>query len=351
MSESNTKESLSEFSSAVDKLESSGSNWVMWQQRFTIAVQQKDVMGQFDGSNKKPEGKEETDEIKKWKKKEILAKYLLTQKLPDSIFSKYMRKSTVAEMWSGIVAEFTEKSMMMKSRLHSEFMALRSEKGENLRTEFDRVRMKYEELLAVGVEVSANDYRSLIIQFVPRDIAGFLAQVSSNFKLMASKIKSTDTRLSEVEDPWSLTPEQLMNEACEEWERREEDRKNRPKGKEKTPQPAETSGAAMATIASSERPGATAGGGRGFRGGRGRGRRRGGCWNCGGRRHHHDNCPSPKKDDKDGAGGGSSQKNDNKTGGYSQPSSSGSTQQYNRTNPSGTSQRPAANPAIDGGMP
>ena len=37
-----------------------------------------------------------------------------------------------------------EKSMLMCSSLHSEFMALRYEKGADLRMEFDRVRKKYE---------------------------------------------------------------------------------------------------------------------------------------------------------------------------------------------------------------
>ena len=59
-----------------------------------------------------------------WWEKEDTALYLLLQKLPNSIFSKYWRKATVAEMWSAIRTEFTQKSMVMCSNLRSEFMAM-----------------------------------------------------------------------------------------------------------------------------------------------------------------------------------------------------------------------------------
>ena len=80
--------SLSEFSTAVEKLDEDGANWVMFKRRFMIAVGQKDVEGHFDGSEKKlvlSEGASsevkrafEAD-LKQWTKKEKLALYLLMQ--------------------------------------------------------------------------------------------------------------------------------------------------------------------------------------------------------------------------------------------------------------------------------
>jgi hypothetical protein len=46
--------SLSDFHNAVEKLDSSGANWVMFKSRFMIAIDQKDVEGHFDGSESKP---------------------------------------------------------------------------------------------------------------------------------------------------------------------------------------------------------------------------------------------------------------------------------------------------------
>lgn len=192
-----TAPSLSDFAAAVDKLDASGSNWVMWQNRFMIAVRQKRVWSHFDGTSAKPVHmipgvpSSATDKaIEDWTDKEDLARHLLTQKLPDSIFSKHMRKTTVAEIWSAIVTEFTNKSMLMKANLHSEFMAMRCSKGANLREEFDRVRMKYEQLRNVGVPVSDDDYRTLVINFVPPELSSFLAQISANQKMLVQQILS-----------------------------------------------------------------------------------------------------------------------------------------------------------------
>lgn len=148
-----TQTSLSDFANAIEKLDASGSNWVMWERRFTIAVRRKEVFSHFDGTcvkpkvpsalvstetakgSKTPEEPQMSDYVKKlaaWQKKEDLAMHLLVQKLPDSTFSKCMQKNMVAEMWAVIVAEFTEKSMLMCSHLYSKFMAMRYEKGANL---------------------------------------------------------------------------------------------------------------------------------------------------------------------------------------------------------------------------
>jgi hypothetical protein len=46
--------SLNDFAAAIEKLESNGSNWVMFEYRLTVAVKQKGVYGHFDGSSKMP---------------------------------------------------------------------------------------------------------------------------------------------------------------------------------------------------------------------------------------------------------------------------------------------------------
>ena len=45
--------SLMDFSAALDKLDQSGSNWVMFQHCFLITICQKKVLGHFDGSSVK----------------------------------------------------------------------------------------------------------------------------------------------------------------------------------------------------------------------------------------------------------------------------------------------------------
>jgi hypothetical protein len=90
-----TPVSMSDFVTAVEKLDTSGNNWVTFQRRFVIAVKQKRVFGHFDGTATKPTVSDppttvETVALAAWQEKEDTAMYLLSQKLADSTLTKYM---------------------------------------------------------------------------------------------------------------------------------------------------------------------------------------------------------------------------------------------------------------------
>jgi hypothetical protein len=194
------------------------------------------VFRQFDGSNPRPSLTDQA-KVPDMKKKayaeglavwqEDLALYLLTQKLPDLIFSKYMSKTTVAEMWAVLIAEFTHKlRKLMKSHLHSESMNMSYEKDGDLQTQFDRVRMQYVALLNVGVSVSKDDYRSLVINFVPDELSSFrLTQISASMKVLTMMRSSTGSNAEGDDESklaaFALDAESLMQMAMEEWDRRE----------------------------------------------------------------------------------------------------------------------------------
>ncbi|KAF8726049.1 hypothetical protein AX14_008146 [Amanita brunnescens Koide BX004] len=180
--------SLSDFSHAVEKLDAAGSNWVLFQSRFLIAVEQKEVLEHFDGTSKKPAlgGESPSDAELKTYKKDLAA---------------WQKK------------EFSHKSMHMQSNLHTEF------------------RVKYETLLNVRIKISDNDYRSLIINFLPPELSSFLSQMSVNMKhmmssLVKSKLISLPAELKGKIPTLIIDPEDLMQAALEEWERREADKKS-----------------------------------------------------------------------------------------------------------------------------
>ncbi|KZT66430.1 hypothetical protein DAEQUDRAFT_658537, partial [Daedalea quercina L-15889] len=113
--------SLTDFSSAFEKLDSTGKNWLTFQQHFEIAVHQKKVWGHFDGTLTVPTPtaataptQAEQAVIDAWQEKEDLAQYLLTQKLPDITFTKHRHKGTAAAIWAAIVQEFSQKSMILR---------------------------------------------------------------------------------------------------------------------------------------------------------------------------------------------------------------------------------------------
>ncbi|KAI0323246.1 hypothetical protein GY45DRAFT_1264968, partial [Cubamyces sp. BRFM 1775] len=124
MSSSNSSQSLADFIAGVEKLDSKGTNWLLFEQQFTIAVKQKEAWSHFDGTSKRPtqavEGKPtdaETVAIAAWEKKENFALYLLMLKIAPATYSKHKRKGNVAAIWTAIVQEFTTKSMLARSNL------------------------------------------------------------------------------------------------------------------------------------------------------------------------------------------------------------------------------------------
>jgi hypothetical protein len=326
--------SLSDFNSAVEKLDKDGVNWVIFRKCFMIAVGQKDVKGHFDGSEKKPvlsEGapdkvkKTFDTKVKQWIKKEKLALYLLMQKLPDCIFAAYVDGSSVAEMWASIILEFSRKSILMKANLRAEFTNMRYEKGADLQAKFSKVRMKYAALLNVSIKISDDDYSSLILNFVPGDIASHLANVSAGMK--AHALVSAINKEKEIE--LSLDTSTLMQFTLEEWDRRAPAHKAKEKSKENA-----NSGTALATV-SSKKPGAKTGGGdkRKHFG------KRGECWNCGDKGHKRDTCPKPKQENNSSTEGKGQQSSNSNKGKGNKPDSKNAT--------SSSSQNTSVNAAVD----
>jgi hypothetical protein len=274
-----TPVSISEFGSAVDNLNSAGKNWVTFQCRFIMAVKQKHIFRHFDGTDTKPTllspaTETETKALTAWQEKEDTAMYLLSQKLADSTLTKYTQKDTVVEMWSAIILEFMQKSMLVCSNMHLKFMAMHYTSGANLHAELDRVHVEYETLLNADVAVTDNDYHTLVINFLPSHLASFVAQISANTKAItmvqhAASSASAMTPTAPL-DPklLEMSPESMMTLALEEYDRQADKKTSKPKD----------TGVAASMMAS-EKPGSRTGGGKGGKG-KGPQKPKGVCWNC-----------------------------------------------------------------------
>lgn len=290
---------------AVEKLDLAGRNWVVFQKCLTVAVHQWKVIKHFTGEAgarpgfadpDKPTAAEKTA-LTSWEEKEDLVMYLLTQKLDDTTLTKHMRKGTVAEIWAAITQEFMQKSLQLHASLRLKFTTMRYTPGADLHAEFDRVRVKYEELLNMDIKISDVEYSSMLIAFLPAELSDFVSHLSSTIKatrLVHDAMKSTAANTTPSSKPTSLEDEKpdlpadvIMELALEEWDRR---RSTHPKGKTT---PKSDPGVAAAAI-SSERP-------KSGKGKKGPQRPVGVCWNCRGKGHKSDQCPSPKQSD-DGQG-------------------------------------------------
>jgi hypothetical protein len=180
-----------EFNQSVEKLKTDGSNWIMFQCRFTIAMNDCELYDHLTGGAvnplpvdmAKPTNAEKAS-LKEWQKNENKAMSLLISRLNDSTFTKYMRKTTIAEIWAGLVTEFSMRSMLKCSNMRADVMALSFTPGSNLRDEFSCITAKYEQLINLGVDISDKEYHSLIFKFVPSEIANHLSSVSASMKTL-----------------------------------------------------------------------------------------------------------------------------------------------------------------------
>src|SRR5277367_2987310 len=141
MSVSNSK--LLEFFARIPKLESDGSNWVIFKDRFLFAAAAASLKAHIDGTGKKPDAvpgvptesepltveqaqvqSEYDAALSKWEIEEAIIRQALASVIPDSLFLEVRRKETALSMWDAVRDQREKKSRMvtvdMRRRLQAE---------------------------------------------------------------------------------------------------------------------------------------------------------------------------------------------------------------------------------------
>lgn len=292
--------------SDVKKLESDGSNWAIFLARFSEAVQAKGRWGHFTGTSTRPDdtlplpaGRQA--ELDKWDTDEAIAKQMLTSRVPDSTVIKLQKYATVALRWAAVVAEYSTKGDYAAANLRERFMASKCGEKESVRKFLDALATKREELAAVGVAISENDYRSTIINSIPRALSAFASSMLAGFRLQQ---QNTQQQLAQAARAMGMTlppatateipPDFLISVICEEYDRRIADRGRRS---------ASTPGAVDEALAVTP--------GRSGKPKKSKPRSDKVCWNCEKPGHFKRNCPEPPKSGSAAAAKGGSSGNAN----------------------------------------
>ena len=126
----------------VPKLDASGTNWVIYKDRFLWAVDAWGLLDHINGSSWEPqrpavtmtkitgadkvERDEETpdaddekwlsewqDKVKTWKQGEAVVKQQIAATIPDSLFMKIRGKGSASEIWEALISNFQNKSRMV----------------------------------------------------------------------------------------------------------------------------------------------------------------------------------------------------------------------------------------------
>ncbi|KAF7371239.1 Transcription factor [Mycena sanguinolenta] len=313
---------------ALDIVKSDGSNFMIFQRRFSTFMRLKSLWGHFDGTTPRPDEDDNIpdEDLDKWDKEEYESNNYLAQRLEDITFLKISNMATVAMMWEQLSNEFTALSSHIIASMQADFDNCNCSEKENVRTHLDQLRIKYMALVGVGVVMSDSQYSTRIINSLPRAYQRYLATIISSVKaaLIATNIARTTATAATTSasaagarsaaaglsiisgntvatQAVTLDPEYLMHLATEEWDRIEaEKKKNSPKSRN------DNTGVALSALpqwngaSSSSRSGKPSG--KGNRKGNDQ-RPKGVCWNCGGKGHVRSKCPSPKQNGKPDASG------------------------------------------------
>jgi hypothetical protein len=134
---------------------------------------------------------------------DLAARYLLLQRLPDSIAVRLQSLTTAKGRWERLTLEFTTQSMYAQNDLEQAFFKMRCPKGGDIRTFLTTLHCKKEELAAAGVHVTQKEYQCTVLKSLPNKLAKFATLLLSNARI-SNQVVGTET---------------LINNICEESER------------------------------------------------------------------------------------------------------------------------------------
>lgn len=204
----------------VPKLDVSGSNWVIYKDRFHWAIDARGILDHIDGTGAEPvdpiseedrkkgalsaEQKAlETEwkkNLKEWKQNEAIAKQQIATSIPDSLFMKIRAKGTAQEIWNDLENHFQKRSRMVSVDLRRRLQDQRCpEKGDML-GHFATLRTMREELASMGQPLSENDFYAIILGSLPSSYDPYISAVNATSSVLGKTLSADDLMLTITEE-------------------------------------------------------------------------------------------------------------------------------------------------------
>ena len=204
----------------IPKLDVSGSNWVLYKERFFWALDARAILDHVDGTGAEPidpvpketreaaslsDKQKELDkewkkELKEWKQGEAVAKQQIASSIPDSLFMKIRAKSTACEIWKDLENHFQKRSRMVSVDLRRRIQELRcTEKGDMI-SHFATLQTMREDLAAMGQALDENDFYMIILGSLPASYDPYISAVNATSSVLGTTISADDLMLTVTEE-------------------------------------------------------------------------------------------------------------------------------------------------------
>src|SRR5487761_336488 len=169
----------------VPKLSPDGTNWVIYRDRLTWAMQTNTfdehkqhnspsltytAAGNLNGL---------TPEVR-WTKEESAIKQVLGSTLPDTAFNKIKATASVKDAWDTLKRIYEDRSKALVADLIRRFRNKRCEEDESIRSHFEFLADLREQLAAMGKAVSDDDYTDTLLASLPASYDGPVSSMSAS---------------------------------------------------------------------------------------------------------------------------------------------------------------------------
>jgi hypothetical protein len=209
----------------IPKLEVTGTNWVIYKDRFKWAVDARGLSEHLEVNSAPPPDplaairttagvavavaltaqqlvleNEWKKEMKDWKQGEAIVKQQIAGTIPDSLFMKIRSKTTASEIWTELGNEFQKKSRMVSVDLRRRLQEERCDERGDIRTHFTRLRTMREDLAAMGQQPTEDDFYAIILGSLPSSFDPYISAVSATSSVLGTTLSADELMLTVTDE-------------------------------------------------------------------------------------------------------------------------------------------------------
>jgi hypothetical protein len=197
------------FKSQVERLQSDGSNWVIYRDRLKMALEAREFHEHLT-SNTVTQTYLDAGDInnvapaRRWQIDDRAVKQAISSTIPNSLFTTVKNCTTARDMWEALRTLFEGRTNLILVDLSHRFQSTRCGEEENVREHFDKLSNMREQLAAMGETVTDTKYAQILMGSLPPSYASTLGSIAAAAELSNNPV----------------TPRIVLKLAIDEYERR-----------------------------------------------------------------------------------------------------------------------------------